>query len=58
MSLTIGFSVIGYYEQIIDSKYPNHKAYLGFKLRYLYGLVYDKRGLELSEYDQHFLQLS
>jgi len=58
MSLNVGLSGIGFYEQLIDSKSPNHKAYIGFKLRYLYGLLYDKRGRDLSDYDQHFLQLS
>ena len=32
--------------------------YWGIKLRYLYGLLYDKEGRNLSNYRQHFLSLS
>jgi len=32
--------------------------YGGLKLRYLYGLVYDEKGRDLSDYNQHFLTLN
>ncbi|HSW54328.1 MAG TPA: hypothetical protein VLH59_04500 [Ignavibacteriaceae bacterium] len=32
--------------------------YGGIKLRYLYGLIYDEKGRDLSNYNQHFLTLN
>lgn len=32
--------------------------YYGIKLRYLYGLFYDEKGRDLSNYNQHFLTLN
>lgn len=32
--------------------------YGGIKLRYLYGLIYDEKGRDLSDYNQHFLTLN
>lgn len=32
--------------------------YGGIKLRYLFGLIYDEKGRDLSDYNQHFLTLN
>lgn len=36
----------------------NWYFYSGIKLRYLYGLYYDEKGRDLSNYSQHFLTLN
>lgn len=42
----------------ISDSSTNWYFYYGIKLRYLYGLFYDEKGRDLSNYSQHFLTLN
>ena len=42
----------------LDENSTNWYFYGGIKLRYLYGLYYDEKGRDLSNYNQNFLTLN
>ncbi|TNE68900.1 hypothetical protein EP331_14890 [bacterium] len=54
MALNVGYAGTAYLQHVIE----NQKVYVGLKVRYLYGLLYDARGRNLSDYNQHFITLS
>ena len=57
-SFNIGLSAtIDMITPLSDSS-TNWYFYGGIKLRYLYGLFYDEKGRDLSNYNQHFLTLN
>ncbi len=57
-SFNIGLSgTIDMITPVSDSS-TNWYWYYGIKLRYLYGLFYDDKGRDLSNYSQHFLTLN